>query len=58
MIAKILRWGSLLTVGALMTWSAPSRAEDVKQLNMLYVGVEANVDSVRDGAKRYIPPAG
>ena len=53
MIAKILRWGSFLTVGALMILSAPSRAQDVKQLNMLYVGVEANVDSVRDGAKRY-----
>jgi hypothetical protein len=30
---------------------APSlRAEEPKQLNMLYVGVESNIDSVRDGA--------
>jgi multiple sugar transport system substrate-binding protein len=53
MLSRILRWSSLFVAGALTLAGAPSHADDVKQLNMLYVGVEANIDSVRDGAKRY-----
>jgi multiple sugar transport system substrate-binding protein len=43
-----------IAVFSVITWYASSlRADEPKQLNMLYVGVEANIDSVRDGAKRY-----
>ncbi len=44
---------SFLVLGAATLWASPLRADEPKQLNMLYVGVEANIDSVRDGAKRY-----
>jgi multiple sugar transport system substrate-binding protein len=42
-----------LLLGAVTWWASSLRAEEPKQLNMLYVGVESNIDSVRDGAKRY-----
>ena len=42
-----------VAVFSVITWYSPSlRADEPKQLNMLYVGVEANIDSVRDGAQK------
>src|SRR5260370_38206161 len=42
-----------LVLGVATWWTSSLRAPEPKQLNMLYVGVEANIDSVRAGAKRY-----
>jgi ABC-type glycerol-3-phosphate transport system substrate-binding protein len=42
-----------LVLGVATWWTSSLRAQEPNQLNMLYVGVEANIDSVRDGAKSY-----
>jgi multiple sugar transport system substrate-binding protein len=39
-------------------FATPALAQDAKQLNLLYVGVEANIDSVKEAAANYEKTAG
>jgi multiple sugar transport system substrate-binding protein len=50
---EVSRLVPFLVLGLATWWTSSLRAQEPKELNLLYVGVEANIDSVRDGAKRY-----